>query len=174
MNFHNQEGLVDESSAKEQFSYAYAHAISSIARFSTYKPFPDDDSIDIGFAAAGGKGTYRSPWLEAQLKCTSQEILFKDDLRFPLKMKNYNDLREEKVHVPRILIVVIAPKKLDDFLLQSEESLILKHCAYWHSLRGYEEKNNSSKVTVTLSRKNIFSVETLISLMSKIGEGQTL
>ncbi len=165
---------MEENNAKEQFCHAYVNAIAAIARYATYKPNPDDDSIDIGFAARGGNGTYRSPRLEAQLKCTSQEILCEDFVHYPLKIKNFNDLKDEKVYVPRILIVVFAPKELNKFIEQSEESLVLKHCGYWISSRGYVETNNTSAVTVKLPRKNIFSVESLTDMMTKICNGQFL
>lgn len=165
---------MEENLAKEQFCCSYISAIAAIAKYGTYKPTPDDDSVDIGFAVKGGNGTYRSPRLEAQLKCTSQKIIDEDNLRFPLKIKNYNELRDERLHVQRVLIVVIAPNHLNDFLEQSEESLVLKHCAYWMSLRGYAETVNSSTVTVQLPRKNIFSVESLTDMMTKIGNGQFL
>jgi hypothetical protein len=59
---------VDENLVKEQFSHSFIGAIASIAKFTTYKPSVDDDSIDIGFCKRGGCGTIRSPRLEAQLK----------------------------------------------------------------------------------------------------------
>ena len=50
-------------------------AVTAAAGYNVYKPEVDDDSVDLGIAARGGKGTFRSPKLELQLKCTSIDVL---------------------------------------------------------------------------------------------------
>ena len=165
---------MEENLVKEQFSNAFVKAIASIAKYTTYTPEVDDDSIDIGFASKGGGGTVHSPRLEAQLKCTSAKILKQDHVHFPLIKKNYDDLRIENVHVPRILIVVAVPENMTESIEQSEESLILKYCGYWVSLRGLSESNNQKSMTIQIPRKNIFSVDALRDIMAKIEKGHTL
>jgi len=51
------------SQQQEQFSRAYVHAIASVAGFTIYTPQVDDDSVDLGIAQTGGRGTIRSPRL---------------------------------------------------------------------------------------------------------------
>jgi hypothetical protein len=166
---------VEENLVKEQFSHSFVGAIASIAKFSIYKPSVDDDSIDIGFCMKGGGGTRCSPRLEAQLKCTSADILKNDCLHFPLTKKNYDELRIENVHIPRILIVVLIPDNIQECIQHSEEeALILKRCGYWVSLRGLPESKNQSSVTISIPRKNIFSVDSLCNIMTKVGNAQIL
>ncbi len=166
---------MEENLVKEQFSYSFVSAIASIAKFATYKPSVDDDSIDIGFSLKGGGGTISSPRLEAQLKCTSADIRKKDCLHFPLIKKNYDELRIENVHIPRILIVVLVPEKLQECVQHTEEeALILKRCGYWASLRGFPESENQNSVTIHIPRKNIFTVDSLHSIMTKVGKGLDL
>ena len=75
---------------------------------------------------------------------------------------------------PLLLVVVLVPPKVEDWLQQSESELCLKRCAYWVSLRGQPESNNQSTVTVYLPRQNIFSVDTLKTLMRRIASGEPI
>ena len=166
---------MEENLVKEQFSHAFVGAIASIAKFATYKPSVDDDSIDIGFSLKGGGGTICSPRLEAQLKCTSTDVRKKDYLHFPLIKKNYDELRVENVHILRILIVVLVPDNIQDCLQHTEEeALILRRCGYWISLKGLPESKNQSSITINIPRKNVFSVDALHTIMTKVGKGQIL
>jgi hypothetical protein len=106
---------MDINQQKEQFSLAYIKAVSSVAGFSLHKPSVDDDSVDIVLAQTGGNGTIRSPRIDAQLKCTSKDVIRENYIKFTLSLKNYNDLRPENVLVPRILVVVIVPSEIDNW-----------------------------------------------------------
>jgi len=163
---------LDENIAKEQFSRAYVNAVASCAKINASKPEIDEDSIDIVFSTPGVGGTLRAPRLEAQLKCTAQDILKENHLSFSLSKKNHEELRAENVIVPRILIVVLVPRDPKLWIHQTEDHLGLKHCGYWLSLRGFSESGNKSMVTVELPRKNMFSPDSLGEIMKKIGQGR--
>jgi hypothetical protein len=162
---------MDPNLQKEQFSNAYLRAVVAVAGYGTYKPDPDDDSIDWGIAERGGSGTCRSPRLELQLKCTAVSQLDGPSFSFALKLKNYNDLRAES-WVPRVLVVVRVPEEPADWLRQSEEELALKHCGYWISLRGRPDTPNETSVTIHLPRNQVFSVPALQALMERISQGE--
>ena len=155
---------------KEQFSIAYVRAIAAFARYSFYKPEIDDDSVDLGIVGRDGTGPLSSPRLELQLKCTSRDILGSNSLRFPITIKNYKDLIKN-AFVPRILIVVVVPDDLSQWIEQSEEELCLRYCAYWTSLRGMLETKNTSNVTIEISRSNLFTVEVLQDIIERISFG---
>ena len=91
---------------------------------------------------------------------------------FPLKIKNYDELRPTDVLVPRILIVVTVPDNLGDWLNHSEQELAMRRCGYWLSLRGEPATTNTTSVTVQLARANQFTVAELGGLMQRIGNGQ--
>lgn len=162
---------VDLGQRKEQFSIAYLHAIASVAGYRTAEPNVDDDSIDWCVKARGIYGRRRSPQLDLQLKCTERLPNKNGSFGFPLSEKNYSDLRGDDVHVPRILVVVFVPDDIDSWLDQSEERLLMKHCAYWVSLRDAPETSNLKRVTVRLPRTNLFTVSALGSMMQRIGDG---
>jgi hypothetical protein len=95
-------------------------------------------------------------------------------IRYPLVVKNYNDLRVENIHTPRLLVVVVVPEQLDNWLTQSQQELCLKYCGYWVSLRGKPPTENQTTITVSIPRQNIFNVEALKNLMQQIGAGKAL
>ncbi|MCC3499232.1 MAG: DUF4365 domain-containing protein [Microcoleus sp. PH2017_15_JOR_U_A] len=162
---------MDINQQKEQFSNTYLQAIASVAGYSLYKPFVDDDSVDWGIAAKGGTGSIRAPRLELQLKSTSKDIRENNSLRYPLKLKNYDDLRIDDFAVPRILVVVLIPETIANWLTQSETETCMKECGYWISLRGMPETQNTTAVTVTIPRTNQFTVIALQSIMEGISQG---
>lgn len=137
-------------------------------------PAPDRDSVDMVVAGRGAHGTIKSPRLEVQLKATAAPVPDGTHISFPLKLKNYNDLRlkRESLLIPKILLVVFVPgNAVDCWLDQSEETLTMKRCGYWLSLRGMDDVDNSSTVTVHLPRPNLFTVDALSSIMRGISDG---
>jgi hypothetical protein len=157
---------------KEQISIAYVRAVAATAGYTVYEPEVDDDSIDLGLAARSRNGTRRSPRLELQLKCTSRATFQANTLQFSLKKKNYDDLRGSDFLVPRILVVMFVPDLLDNWLVQSEDMLLLRHCSYWHSLRTYGERPNASAVQIAIDRRQLFTVAALRELMQMVERGE--
>ncbi len=155
---------------KEQFSSNFVRVVASVAGYALYKPEVDEDSVDWGIAAKGGIGSIYSPRLELQLKSTSRDVMDDHLIRYPLSLKNYNELRVNS-HVPRILVVVLIPENLSDWVVHSEAELSIRHCAYWVSLRGMPETQNATTVTIELPRSNQFTVEALSTMIQRIGEG---
>lgn len=157
---------------KEQFSLAYARAVAAVAQISVCEPVVDDDSIDLIFQKRGGGGVVRSPRVEVQVKCTDAATITATHIVYPLKLKNYEELRPVDVLVPRILIVVVVPDDLNDWLDHTEQELALRKCGYWVSLRGQPATTNTTSVTVHLPRTNQFTVAELQGIMQRIGNGQ--
>jgi hypothetical protein len=149
---------------KEQFSRAYVRAIAAAAGFDTYALGVDDDSIDMGIAASGKKSR-RRPRLEIQLKCTTREIA--GVMRFPLPLKNYNDLRCD-CWVPRLLVVVAIPARPEDWVTEARGEFVMHRRAYWVSLAGWSQTTNMDSVTVELPPDQPFSVDELKRLMDVI------
>ena len=157
---------------KELFSKAYVRAVAAVAGFSVDRLELDFNSIDLQITAGSGEGSICFPELKLQLKCTSRDVIDGDRIRFPLKVKNYNDLRRN-VLVPRILVVVLVPDNLEDWMQQSEAEMCMRYCGYWISLRGMPETQKTTTVTVSLPRSNQFTVQTLKSMIQSISEGNS-
>ena len=95
---------------KEQFSRAYVLAVAACAAFAFSIPSVDDDSVDMSIHQTGGGGTIRSPRLDLQLKCKAAATPAEPTFSHSIKLKNYDDLRDDTVLVPRILVVVLVPE----------------------------------------------------------------
>jgi hypothetical protein len=153
---------------KEQFSIAYVRAVAAAARINIYRMEVDEDSIDIGFSVRSVAGQSQPPRLDGQLKCVTELTLDGDDFRYPLKVKNYNELVGEH-YIPKILIVVLVPPAVHDWLSQDQEALVLRRCGYWVSLRQLPSSANVSNVTVEIPRQQVFSVAALQQMLQPGG-----
>lgn len=162
---------------KSEFSVAFIHAVASVAGFAFIGvPQVDDDSVDLTLGAGRQHGSRRrAPRLDIQAKCTAADDGAGDTLAFRLPLKNYDDLRDEEVHVPRILLVLCLPPDIEEWLHQSPAETAMRRVAYWHSLRSAPAAADSvaedPKKTIHLPRAQRFTVDALRSIMARIGEG---
>lgn len=153
---------VPDSRRKERLSLAFVRAIAARAGYELIESEIDIDSIDGTLKCTCGK----RPQIDFQAKATSQDVVRDRHVVFELSIKNYDDLRADTV-VPRILIVYVLPENSDDWLSSNEDALQLRKCAYWISLRGEPESENSTSVTVNLPRAQTFDCRQLEHLMSR-------
>jgi hypothetical protein len=156
--------LMTEEQQKEQFSVAYVRAVAAAAGVNIYKPEVDDDSVDIGFCTKIVRERVQRPIVEAQLKCSAGVDEDDTTYRFPLKVKNYNDLRGDDL-VPRVLILVLVPPDLGVWLHQTAEQMILRRSAFWVRLAGLPETANTTTVTVSVPKTQLFDVPALRRLL---------
>lgn len=159
------------SAQMEQFSLAYVRAVAAASGYTLYKPEVDDDSVDLVVTASGDTGLRRRPRVELQVKCTAADLISNGVIKFPLRIKNYDDLRGEDLILPRLLVVVLVPRDVADWLEQSESQLVMRRCAYWASVRGLPETENAETVTVDVPRHQVFSMEELSGIMREAGQG---
>lgn len=171
---------MDTNIRKEEFSYAYIHAIASTAGFCIQpKPRPMDGAgLDVMIETPGAlaEGVVSFPKIEAQVKCTATKATITEStINFPLEIKNYNTLRQPDPLVPQILILVIVPEILENWIEITEpETTTVRKCAYWLSLKGREETSNTNNITVPIPRSNLLTPESLAGLMSKVANRQDL
>ncbi len=167
---------VESNIQKEEFSYAYLQAIASAAGCAflrTTTPL-DQVGVDAIITGVGARGSRGFPQLYVQVKCTSRDLLDEDSVRYPLRVKNYEELRNERQYPPLILVVVLVPENVDDWLSQSSEELCLHHGGYWLSLAGEPATPNQETLTVSLPRKNLLTVKAMTCIMQRISRGENL
>lgn len=162
---------MDLDMQKEQFSIAYVKAIAACSGFASSIPSVDDDSVDMTLYMRGGRGTIRSPRIDLQVKCKAARSPADDTFSYSIKLKNYDDLREPNLLVPRLLVVVLVPEDLPDWHTHSEHELVLRRCGYWISLRGLPPSDNATSQTVRVPRNQRFDVASLQAMMERIGQG---
>ena len=152
-----------------QLSLAYISAVASDAGYEVSEPRLDFDSVDGTLKSSSG----RRPRIDFQAKATTQDVLRSGELRFPLPVKNYNDLRAPTM-VPRLLIVMLMPVEPEEWLTQSTEQLCLRKCAYWYSLESTPTTSNTSSVTLHIPTQNEFNTAQLTALLQKADQGVSL
>jgi hypothetical protein len=161
---------------KQQLSVAYVHAVAARAGYTCQVQTVDEDSVDVLIGARGyvhHQAVIRSPRLEIQLKATSSLRLGATHLTFPLKRKNYDELRAIAL-IPRLLLVLLLPEKPAEWIETSEECMISRRCAYWLSLLGMPETGNTSSVSVRLPRSQQFNMGQLQGLMQRVSRQEPI
>ncbi len=110
--------------------------------------------------------------MEIQLECKAAPVPDAEVIAHPVKLKNYDDLRAENVFVPRVLVLVLVPETVSDWLEQSEESLVMRRCGYWVSLRGLPSSENATGHTIRVPRSQVLTPSSLRDIMDRIGRGE--
>lgn len=129
---------MDLNSQKEEFSYAYIHAVASAAGYTFERAAQPLDrvGVDVIITSPGKIGSMSIPQLHLQVKSTLMKLLTDNKLRYRLKVKNYEELRDELRLIPLILVVVLVPETVGEWLSESEAKLCLNCCGYWMFLKG--------------------------------------
>lgn len=166
---------MDLNKQKEYFSYAYVHTVASAAGYSSENTQTlDPYGTDIIISGESLDEESYDPRLDVQVKATSTDVLKEEFIKYPLNVKNYNELRKQKVSVPRIVIVVLVPEKIENWVQQSEQGLLMNCKGYWMSLKRAPATQNQETVTVDVPRKNLFTVEALKRIMQRCEAGEDL
>ncbi|MBB3298099.1 MULTISPECIES: DUF4365 domain-containing protein [Rhizobium] len=164
----------DITARQEAYSGAYIQAVAAVAGCSIASPKPDNDKIDWWVSSRVRGTTFTKPQIHIQAKCFLNAAAKGEHTSYTLDIDTYDNLRDERVSSPRILVVVLVPNDFPDWLLQDEAQLALRHCAYWVSLKGAPEILNQATRTVHLPRTNIFSPRTLQAMMVRASNGEDL
>lgn len=161
---------MDINIRKEEFSYAYIYAVASAAGYSCQiaSRAMDIGGIDIVISGQEKEYSLYPPRLEVQVKSTSTSVIDNEFVRYPLKLKNYNELRKSKTLVPKILILILLPDNPKEWVNHSEAELCLRECGYWLSLKGKPQTRNVESVTVYLPRQQLFTVSAVKNLMEQV------
>ena len=168
---------MDPQRQTEEFNYAYVCALGAHAGLNRTSSSVDDDSIDVAFKGKGYHGRLvRSPQIEFQLKCTSQDVVSAegDMIKFPLPRKNYDDLRGTDFASPRYLAVLLVPQELALWIGHNHEYIELHKNCYWLSLRDCEPTENEHTVTVSIPLTQRLTSETLRDMMDRASDGEWL
>jgi hypothetical protein len=154
---------------KEDFSKAYVRAVAAAAGFCVTQPERDLDSGDLQIYSPGIEGTVRSPYLGVQLKCTAIQPPSDASMSYPLEADDYGDLINPQSHIKLILVVMIVPEKIEQWLSHTAQSQSMFRRAFWKSLYGRPATSNSRTVSVMLDQR--FTVDALQNIMLRVGKG---
>ncbi|HEU4410455.1 MAG TPA: DUF4365 domain-containing protein [Polyangiaceae bacterium] len=159
------------SDVKEELGLAYVRAVAARAGFSVEETRKDRDGVDLTICARGklsDDAVSKSPRLEVQLKSTAAlGALPPVEFSYELDADDYNHLVGPRL-VPRILLVFVMPKSEAQWLSWTEDSLVLRHSAYWLSLAGRESTTNIRSKSVKVPRGHVFNPESIRSLLTLV------
>jgi len=165
---------------ESELSYAYLHAVAAKASVACKIGSRHDDNAGVDAELTGWgpfpAGGYREEVdIKVQLKATTRALVQRDGLiSYNLQgIARYDDLRCAAISTPRILVVLFLPDNREEWLIQNDEALSLRKCAYWVSLRGAAPSSNKSAQTVYLPVKQRFDVMGLKTLMGAISRNET-
>ncbi len=153
---------MDDNTKKEEFSYAYVKLLASVSGFivTDANRALDNAGIDITIRAPGIiKGIF-SPGIDAQVKCTSQDVVKDTFIKYPLPVKNYRRLIGKSA-VSQILIIVVVPKDLSNVINILQNETFVKSCAYWTSLKGRQDTSNDETITIEIPKENVLTSQVL-------------
>lgn len=158
---------------QDAFSGAYIRAICAVTGCGVEAVSLDNDKVDY-LVRSRVKGSQRNkPQIEIQAKCEMSGIASTDPISYSIDL-DYDNLRDTSVCNPRILVLVLVPSDVAEWTSQSEGALILRHCAYWVSLKGLPESKNTKTQSVYFPRANLFDPTALQAMMSKTADGLEL
>jgi hypothetical protein len=167
------DGGLPMTARQEQFSLAFVRMIAAAAGCSIKCHETDYDGVDITIAASTEYVKYYCPEFELQLKCTTQHDRLKSS-HFAWKMERnpFLKLTHGKRYNAAFLGVLVIPRDDEPLVNQSEEHLFTASRMYWQHARLLGDiGDDAGTKTVHLPRTNLFDVESLQSIMRRIGEG---
>lgn len=157
---------VDLNIRKEMFSMAYISAIAAQVGLEVSNTKYEAGSVDGMLTPGRGK----SRQLNFQAKATAQDVLRDEYVAFRLNKKNYNDLCDPGVTVPIILVVLIMPDDMNEWLTHTADELTLRRCAYWTSLRDKSETEQETE-TIHIPTVKMFDQNQLADMWSRVRNG---
>lgn len=164
-----------EAHIKQELSISYMKAISASAGMTCEIRGIDygiDGSIhDIVYDARRRAYRDSSFGIDFQLKSTVNAHLKNDTFLYDLESKNYLDLINMNVGRSRILILYVLPRDKMQWVEVSHTETIIKKCAYWCSLRGLPEVENTNTVRIKVPANQLLTSDELKRLMGIVKGG---
>lgn len=173
--------LLPSQEIESELSYAYLHAVASMAGMSCQVSNRQSDraGIDARIVAQGNFGpqaVLTDISLDVQLKATTQQRSVQNN-KIPYFLQGigrYDVLRRETVIPPKILVVLFLPPESSQWLVWDPERLCLQECAWWVSLRGAPHSTNESGKTVYLPIDQYFNPDSLHTMITRLAAEEEL
>ncbi|MEU2235536.1 MULTISPECIES: DUF4365 domain-containing protein [Streptomyces] len=156
----------------EMLQDSYLRAVAAAAGCTMAKPEPDD-GIDWVLTHASEEHTADCQVdLKIQLKSTwmSKPNPQNGFVSVNLSNSRLAMLAKSPVIVHRILVAMIVPEDVADWVEASHDIFKLRHCAYWRSVTGMQS-SGIDNTAVRVSTSQIFDDAALCDIMKRIGNG---
>jgi hypothetical protein len=161
---------------QEDLSRAYVQAVAAMCGL-TYSTDNHDYGIDLTLKSIIRKGNVFVPTglgLDIQAKAATLAEVGTGQVKYVPDARGYNILCDSSARTARILVLLVLPEDPSQWVTVTEVGLVIRRCAYWLSLKGRPPTQNKKSITVTLPRKNLFSVDGLHTIMNRLHNGVEL
>ncbi|MGW8728382.1 DUF4365 domain-containing protein [Streptomyces sp. NPDC055808] len=158
----------------EMLQDGYLRAVAAAAGCTMAKPEPDD-GIDWKLSHTSELHTADSQIdLKIQLKSTwtSAPNPANGFVSVNLSNNRLKLLAQTQVIVHRILVAMIVPEEVAEWVEASHDIFKLRHCAYWRSVTGVQP-SGKTYTAVRVSTSQIFDDVSLCGIMERLGKGGT-
>lgn len=166
--------MLPRNQLQEALSRTYVRAVAARAGV-TCGDIGQDFGIDMylsGIELRDQQYLDVGPQIDVQVKSGSRIEMRGTDLIYDLDVRAYNLLRDD---VPRrppcILVLVVLPEEERDWMSQTSESLVLRRCGYWMSLRGAGPTSAYTTIRITIPGQNLFTVAALETMLGRVKQG---
>lgn len=161
----------------EQFQLAITKAIASSCHFMhTDGTKPDRHSIDLTLSTSyfnEDLGYTVEGRVDLQLKTAINPIVTNNIIKYPLKIKNYNELIGKR-RIPKYLFVMIIPNDKKKWMHEFNNGIFFPYKYYWINLKSFPPSNNKTKVTINIPIHQELTRDSLMKMLEYAIEGQTL
>ena len=169
----------DQKLRMEDMSEAFLRALCAANGYSIEKSNHDNEGVDIGLECKGKvaeDSVKHSTELKVQLKSSYANITVNDDgsITYKLEVKNYKYLIDTKRMVPLILVVFHMPREEAQWIEQTNDWLKIKKCAYWISLKGWNDTDNTETISIRIPSNNLLTKDSLKEILYKMSKEEEL
>lgn len=156
----------------EMLQDSYLRAVAAAAGCQMSKPDPDDGIDWIITHTSASHTADCQVDLKVQLKSTSATGANPENGSVSVRVKNdrFRLLSRSPVMVSRILVAMILPKDVEEWISADHDMFILRHCCYWINLEG-RVPTGESETVVSVPTTKIFDDKALCEIMERIGRG---
>lgn len=165
--------MLTRNHRQEALCRAYVQAVAALAGVATSVPVPDY-GIDLSLRDVEQRGQRHLDsrvQLDLQLRSTTRANVTEQEVRFDLDVQTYEFLREP-TPIRCLLVVLVLPDDEALWLSQSPDSLVVRHCAYWHTLRGAPPSSATSSIRIAIPRAQVFSVPGVRAILARLAQGE--
>lgn len=165
-------GALATTACMETLQVGYLHAVAAAAGCSLSQPFPDNG---IDWHLSHGSPAHRvddEVTVKVQLKATQQTSACPAGpyFSFTLDNEHLRKLARSQVAVHKILVVMLLPRTMDQWVHAAPDRLELRHCCYWINLAGHPVTGRS-RTNVRIPTARIFDDRALCDIMARVGAG---
>lgn len=166
--------MLDALTRRGRFGQDYVRALASAAGLFVYGYEREEHGIDLGLRLPGRAGGVASPgvevlvrsWPQAGLKPCGAEWEFAD-----FDEVQFTRLAGDDFTVPRFLVLVLVPAESSDWAEFKTEGMLVRHLAYYRSLRDespIEEPSADRARPVRVPTANVLTARSLHSLIHPV------